>query len=354
MSGLKAYLMKRIATEGPITLADYMAICLMHPKYGYYQHERVFGAEGDFITAPEVSQMFGEMIGLWLADRWMKIGKPTAINLVELGPGRGTFMKDILRAVEPVEEFTQAINIHFIEASTQLRATQKNHVPNATWHDHFALVPDGPALIIANEFFDALPIHQFEKLDGQWHERMVCTVKDKLGLGLGPCSPKFTLVDDALKDGSDGSIVEICPSALSITGDIAEHIAQNGGAALIIDYGYRKSALGDTFQALEAHAYVDPFINPGKADLTAHVAFDQLKRVAQEKGIKAYGPAMQGMFLMAIGLGARAQVLAQGATPDVQERILSELKRLTATDQMGTLFKVLALQPHDLAPPPGF
>ena len=354
MTDLKNSLISEIEATGPMTLAAYMARCLMHPVHGYYQKERVFGSEGDFTTAPEISQMYGEMLGLWLADRWIKMGRPTAVNLIELGPGRGTCMADILRAVDPVEEFRDALEVHFVEASTQLRTEQAVRVPTAHWHDTLASVPEGPSLIVANEFFDALPIHQFEKRDGTWHERLVGTDGEVLGITLGPCGPQFSLIDPALETGPDGSIAEVCPPALSVVGDLADRLSRHGGAALIVDYGYRKPAVGDTFQAVKNHAFADPFLEPGTADLTAHVNFGMLKTAAIEKGLRAFGPTTQGMFLMAIGLGARAQVLAKAGDEMQQQKTLSELKRLTAADQMGTLFKVLALQPHELAPPPGF
>lgn len=354
MTNLTEHFLKRINADGPITLSDYMATCLMHPKYGYYQTANVFGSQGDFITAPEVSQMFGEMVGLWLADRWINMGRPNSVNLIELGPGRGTLMADILRATEGAADFHASVYVHFVEASEQLRHKQAELVPDAMWHDTFSSVPNGPCLIMANEFFDALPIHQYEKLDGKWHERVVCAVKNKLNLGLAPPGPQFALVNNALKAGPDGSIAEVCPAALSIIGEVANHINRNSGAALIIDYGYRKSASGDTFQAMKSHAYVDPFQDPGTADLTAHVAFDQLAAAAHETGVRTFGPATQGMFLMALGIGARAQVLSADDCDGNAERILSELKRLTAPDEMGTLFKVLALQERSLPTPPGF
>lgn len=354
MTALKDFLIKRIEATGPMTLASYMAECLMHPVHGYYQKERVFGSEGDFTTSPEISQMFGEMMGLWVADRWIKMGKPEALNLVELGPGRGTLMADLLRATAPVEDFQDAISVHFVETSKQLRARQAENVPTAHWLDTLADVPEGPMLLVANEFFDALPIHQYEKRDGNWHERMVGTDAGELGFMLGPCGAQFALASDTLKASADGSILEVCPSALSVIGDISDRLNKYGGAAIIIDYGYRQSAVGDSFQAMQNHSYVDAFAEPGAADLTAHVNFDLLKSVALEKGIKAYGATTQGLFLMAIGLGARAQVLASAGDEAHQKRILEDLKRLTAPEQMGTLFKVLALQPHELAPPPGF
>ena len=354
MTDLKKQLINRIQATGPVSLAAYMAECLMHPNHGYYQKEKVFGLEGDFTTAPEVSQMFGEMIGLWLADRWIKMGKPEAFSLVELGPGRGTLMADILRATSPVEEFQDAVSIHFVETSRQLRALQAEKVPLATWHDSFSGLPPAPTLVVANEFFDALPIHQYEKRDDKWHERLVGTDGDNLGFMLGPCGAQFALIDDSLKGGPEGSILEVCPSALSVIGDIADHLNLHGGAALMIDYGYRRAASGDSFQALQKHTYVDAFEAPGNADLTAHVNFETLKKAAMEKGLNSFGPTTQGMFLMAIGLGARAQVLAADTESSQQQQILNDLKRLTSPEEMGTLFKVLALQPHDLAPPPGF
>lgn len=354
MTALKDQLIQRIETTGPITLAAYMAECLMHPAHGYYQKEQVFGTDGDFTTAPEVSQMFGEMIGLWLADRWIKMDRPTRINIIELGPGRGTLMSDILRATEPVTDFQDAISVHFVETSAQLRTLQKDRVPNAHWHETLAGVPEGPSLIVANEFFDALPIHQFEKRDGHWFERLVGAADGALGFTLGPCGAQFGLAEPSLRDGADGSILEVCPAALSTMGEITARLNGGGGAALIIDYGYRKQATGDSFQAMQKHAYVDAFAQPGAADLTAHVNFEALKTAASQKMGKTYGPTTQGMFLMAIGLGARAQVLAGAGDKTQQQQILDALKRLTAPDEMGTLFKVLAVQPHELAPPPGF
>ena len=347
-------LAKRILAAGPITIADYMAECLLHPAHGYYSQEKVFGTEGDFITAPEVSQMFGEIIGLWLADRWYKMGKPETLHLIEFGPGRGTLMEDLLRATEPVEGFHQAVSVHFIEASGQLRTVQKDKVPSAHWHDDLSSVPDGPSLIIANEFFDALPIHQFEKLDDKWLERRVHFSDEAFSIVLTEASAKFALTMPNLHSSPNGSILEVCPAALSVTAAIAERLFAGGGAALIIDYGYRKSAAGDTLQALKAHQYHNPLEDAGTADITAHVAFDQIAAVAKSKGTTPYGCATQGPFLMALGIGERAQQLALIAEDDGQSQILNDLKRLTSPDEMGSLFKVLALQAPELAPPPGF
>lgn len=351
---LKDILIKRIEATGPITMADYMAECLMHPEHGYYTQERVFGTEGDFITAPEVSQMFGEMLGLWLADRWYKMDKPAGVQLIELGPGRGTLMADLLRATEPVPGFHDAISVHFVETSKQLRALQAEKVPHASWHDDLSTVPDGPTLLVANEFFDALPVHQFERFEGKWCERRVHAKDGELYLVLTSAGPKFALTPAELHENPDGSVLEACPTGVSVVGAIAERLFAHSGAAIVIDYGYKKSNIGDTFQALKAHQYTDPLAEPGKADITAHVAFDQLATAARSRGASTFGAVTQGPFLMSLGMGERAQQLAASTDEAGQQRILSELQRLTAPDEMGSLFKVLALQDPSLAPPPGF
>ena len=355
MNQLHDILARLIKTHGPMTLSDYMRDCLMHPKHGYYQHEEVFGSEGDFITSPEVSQMFGEMIGLWLVDQWRTLGSPTPFNLVEFGPGRGTLMVDILRACKQTPAFLQAARIFFVERSEKLIKEQKKNVPHANWISDVDELYAGPTLIVANEFFDALPIHQFQKHDGAWLERRIGTSDDdKLVWKLGAASGALALMPQQLKFNEQGSIVEICPAALRIAGTIAKHIATNRGAALFIDYGYDKSAVGDTFQAMKDHAYVDPLCEPGKADLTAHVNFDMLATAAAEKGAVAHGPTGQGAFLMSIGMGNRAMELAKDMDAAGQENILTALKRLTSPDEMGDLFRVLALVSAGQKVVPGF
>ncbi len=336
-----------------MNIADYMAECLMHPKYGYYQTAKVFGADGDFITAPEVSQMFGEMLGLWCAVRWAAMGKPASFYLIELGPGRGTLMADMLRAANAAPGFGNAVKVAFVEASDQLRAVQAEKVPHAKWFDRLADVPDGPSIIVANEFFDALPIHQFEKRNGKWLERAVAAEGETLKPVLVPASAKLALLPARVRAAADGSIAEVCPAGLSVAGDIAARFTHHTGTALVIDYGYAISAPGDSFQALKAHAYVDPLSEPGLADLTAHVAFDQIALAAESKGGVCSRITQQGQFLMRLGIGARAQQLATSVEANGQERILGELKRLTAPDEMGELFKVLAIQSPNLPSPPG-
>jgi|FLOH01.1.fsa_nt_gi NADH dehydrogenase [ubiquinone] 1 alpha subcomplex assembly factor 7 len=344
MSPLHDILARLIRAHGPMTVSDFMADCLMHPKHGYYQREKVFGVEGDFTTAPEISQLFGEMIGVWLIDQWQTLGSPCSFNLVELGPGRGTLMLDILRAAKSTPKFLSAAKIFFVERSAQLKAEQKKRVPHANWlKDVDALYP-GPTIVIANEFFDALPIHQFQKHDGQWLERLIgLDEDDNLVWKLGAPSGALSLMPTTLKYQGQGSVVEICPAALRISGLIAEHIAKNRGAALLIDYGYDKSAVGNTFQALKDHTYVDPLKEVGKADLTAHVNFDMIANAAAQKGVVAHGPTGQGTFLMSIGLGQRAMKLVENLDAAGQEDLLTSIKRLTAPDQMGELFRVLAM-----------
>lgn len=365
-------IIKRIKRHGPITVADYMAQCLMDLEHGYYQQRPVFGTKGDFITAPEVSQIFGEMVGLWVADRWQALGCPKQVNLIELGPGRGTLMADILRITQKIPGFHQALSLHMVELSDQLRRQQQDivtpyHIPLTHHQDFKDIQSDQPSIILGNEFFDALPIQQFQKKQGVWYERMV-TVTDTpeqqktgdkkaptLSYALSPASAQLTLAHEYLRRAAkDGDVIEVCPAALSITADIAALLHQNTGAALFFDYGYSNHLCGDSFQALKNHAYVDPLAEPGFADLTAHVNFRALADAATEKGLHVTGPVEQGHFLMTLGAGHRAQQLASGKSAETQQEILEALKRLTAPDQMGQLFKVIAFEQGTQSPAPGF
>ncbi|MBY4893128.1 SAM-dependent methyltransferase [Rhodobacteraceae bacterium N5(2021)] len=334
----------RIARMGPMSLADYMAECLHDPRFGYYATRDPLGASGDFTTAPEISQMFGELIGLWLAQVWMDQGGAPCM-LVELGPGRGTLMADIMRATRGVPGFHQAVTLHLVEASPVLRAAQaetlKAHGP--TFHDSLADVPEGPMLLVANEFFDALPIRQFQMNDaGDWQERQVGARDGKLIWGLAPPAPL------EVRDGfTPGMILETCAPAQAIAGEIGRRL-RHGGAALIVDYGDWLSQ-GDTFQALAGHAYVDPLHTPGEADLTAHVAFEPLARAA---GVRASTLTPQGVFLERLGITARAQALAKGLGGAALEAHIAAHRRLTHPDEMGTLFKVLALGDPETPLPP--
>lgn len=354
--GLGDELRATIAIDGPISVARFMAIALGHPTRGYYATRDPFGAAGDFITAPEISQMFGELIGLWAATVWQQQGKPAPVRLVELGPGRGTLMADALRVVGvAMPAFRAAVEVHLVETSSSLRAVQERTLAgrNCTpvWHDRVDTLPEGPALILANEFFDALPIRQFVRAARGWCERQVgLEAQGQLAFGLrGEPEPALT------GSGPEGSVLEICPAAQDIVADVAHRLARHGGAALVIDYGRVTSGFGDTLQAVRAHRFADPLADPGNADLTAHVDFAALARTAAQGGAAVHGPVTQGSFLQALGLSQRAAALKRNATPAQSQAIDTAVARLAGPDPgMGELFKVLAFTAADAPAPPGF
>ena len=340
----------RIASQGPITVAEYMAECLLHPQFGYYATRDPLGAQGDFVTAPEISQMFGELIGLSLAQAWIDQGRPTPFTLAEAGPGRGTLMADLLRATRHVPGFPAAAQIILIEASPTLRAIQKQtlHAHPVTWIDSTDALPQQPLFLIANEFFDALPIRQFQRDGAHWRERQIGLADDKLTMGLGPAQAQPAL-EHRHTDTRDGDLVEDCAAAAPIINAIGTRIAQHGGAALIIDYGDWRS-LGDTLQALKSHEPTDPLADPGEADLTAHVDFEAIALAAPCKYTRL---TTQGVFLERLGITQRAQALAANLSADALDQLVQTHRRLTHPDEMGQLFKVLGLYPEGQNPPPG-
>ncbi|MEJ2022127.1 MAG: SAM-dependent methyltransferase, partial [Maritimibacter sp.] len=297
----------RITASGPISLAEYMAECLMHPEHGYYSTRDPFGTAGDFTTAPEISQMFGELIGLALAQNWLDQGAPVPFTLAELGPGRGTLMADILRATKAVPGFHAGLRLHLVEASPTLRDKQRTTLTgfDITHCDSPAGLPDAPLFLVANEFFDALPIRQFIRTEDGWRERQVGLEDGALAFGLGGSDAPAALA--GRDDVNTGELVELCPAAPGIMAEIDARIASHGGAALIIDYGNWRS-LGDTLQALRAHKPDDPLAHPGEADLTAHVDFEALALAAPRLAASQMTP--QGVFLERLGITARAQALA--------------------------------------------
>ena len=349
MTPLARILKARIRANGPITLASYMAECLLHPQHGYYTTREPFGLAGDFTTAPEISQMFGELLGLSLAQSWLDQGAPTPFTLAEIGPGRGTLMADVLRATKAVPGFHAGLRLTLIEASPRLRALQAQTLQAYApiWTNAVQDLPALPLFLLANEFFDALPIRQFQRAGPAWRERLVGVQDDQLCLGLGPVLPVPDLTH-RLPDTTEGQIVEICPAALPIMAEMGSRIA-NQGAALIIDYGDWRSH-GDTFQALRAHKPVDPFATPGEADLTAHVDFAAL---AQAASPAAHAYTTQGAMLTALGIAQRSARLALNLTGAALQSHAEATRRLTAPTEMGTLFKVLALYPARYPPPPG-
>ncbi len=347
---LKDHLLARIALEGPMRLDDYMQSCLLHPDWGYYTTRAPFGPEGDFITAPEISQMFGELVGLSLAQNWLDQGAPSPFTLAELGPGRGTLVADALRACARVPGFLTAAQVTLVEASPALRDVQRETLQGheVTWLESIADLPDTPLYLIANEFFDALPIRQFIRQGAGWAERRVGTAEGALVFGLAPVAPQPALAH-RLEDTKDGDLVELCAPASEIMQEIGRRIAVHGGAALIVDYGDWR-ALGDTLQALENHAPVDPLANPGRADLTAHVDFEALA-LACPCSYSRVVP--QGVFLERLGVTARAQKLAEPLTGDTLNNHIAAHRRLTHPAEMGNLFKVMGLYQKGQTPPPG-
>jgi NADH dehydrogenase [ubiquinone] 1 alpha subcomplex assembly factor 7 len=332
--GLEAVFQRLIGATGPISVAHYMAEANAH----YYNRADPLGAAGDFITAPEISQMFGEMIGLWLADQWQQAGMPALCHFVEFGPGRGTLAADALRAMA---QFDFRPQVHLIEGSTALRIAQQRSVPGATWHDGMDTVPrEGPLLIVANEFLDALPVRQVVRTDHGWRERVVVHNGERF-LPVAGARPMEAAVPAPLADCPPGTILESCPAAAAMAYEITARLKAQGGAALFIDYGYAAPQTGSTLQAVRAHQKVDPFEDPGLADLTALVDFAQLKQIALAADIDCLGPVGQGDWLMALGIAQRAAVLAKSQPAKAQDMMVA-LDRLVSPEQMGALFKVLA------------
>ncbi|GAA3864156.1 class I SAM-dependent methyltransferase [Celeribacter arenosi] len=354
MTPLSEILARRIAQTGPINLAEYMAECLLHPEHGYYTTRDPLGVDGDFTTAPEVSQMFGELIGLSLAQSWIDQGSPERIVLAEIGPGRGTLMADALRATAGVAGFHDALSLYLVEASPTLQARQAEALASyrPTWLERAEGLPDDrPLYLVANEFFDALPIRQFTRDGSGWRETQVGLDDGKLVLGLSTPTPMAALTH-RLGDTETGDIVEICPAAGPVMAAIARRIVAHGGAGIVIDYGDWRS-LGDTFQALAKHEPVDPLAHPGQVDLTAHVDFEALATEAFTEGAAAHMITQQ-MMLARLGIEQRAERLSKGKADDVVAAVGAAFDRLTSPTEMGTLFKALGIGPDDKHLPAGF
>jgi NADH dehydrogenase [ubiquinone] 1 alpha subcomplex assembly factor 7 len=360
-SALETEIRRLIRMAGPMPVAQYMALCLSHPVHGYYSNRDPLGAAGDFTTAPEVSQMFGELLGVWAAAVWQLMGSPAFVRLMELGPGRGTMMRDALRAAKVLPEFRAAISLHLVEVSVVLQRRQRETLGEidmpAHWHAALDEVPDGPAIVLANEFFDALPVHQMVKQEDGWHERVVgLAPDDKLIFGLAPDPvPHFdSLVEPRVRAAPVGAIYEWRPESLGL--GLARRVVRGNGAALVIDYGHLESSPGDTLQAIGSHAFADPLATPGEIDLTAHVDFQALARSADSMEARVHGPISQGDFLRRLGIEERATALKGNATEQQARDIDSALARLTGGGSagMGELFKVMAFSHPDLRQLPGF
>ncbi len=332
-----------------------MAAGLLHPDHGYYMQENPIGFRGDFVTAPEISQMFGELIGLWCTVAWRQMGSPSTVMLVELGPGRGTLMADALRAMRMAPDFLECADVHLVEASPKLRACQREvlTVHGVEWHRGLEDIPDGPILLIANEFLDTLPIRQLVRRDHGWHERLVDCDDDGFRFVLDPTpSTLVALLPQTLaEEAPQESVVEISPAVLGVASTVAQRITHAGGAALFVDYGHAETRPGDTLQAVREHRYADVLSEPGFSDLTAHVDFGAFCRAAD--GVAIHGPVDQGVFLKRIGIEERGRKLIEVAV-DQRESIERALSRLTDLDEMGQLFKVVAFTERDLPVPAGF
>jgi NADH dehydrogenase [ubiquinone] 1 alpha subcomplex assembly factor 7 len=356
---LEQQLKARIHSGGPMNVADFMNIALYDPDHGYYTCGDPIGAEGDFITAPEISQIFGELIGLWAAETWRSQGQAAPLKLIELGPGHGTLMADIFhtlgRFASQADRLGDTIQAAMVEISPLLKNRQRlklgQWVKKITWHDDLASVPPGPAIILANEFFDALPIRQFELLPIGWREIML-VIGTNHQLEFQAIGEDLADLPDYAADLPVGSIVEICPQMPAILDQLAARLRQFGGAVLIIDYGHAASLTphqanwASTLQAMSGHHYQPVLTRPGHCDVTAHVDFGQIIHRARAAGLRADGPIGQGEFLQSLGGDTRCQQL-MAANPSQAHDILTRYRRLITPSQMGQLFKVLMLMPQD-------
>ena len=355
-----AEIRKLIMAAGPMPVSRYMELCLTHPQHGYYMTRDPLGREGDFTTAPEVSQMFGELLGLWAAAVWKAMGMPNPVRLIELGPGRGTMMADVLRAIRVLPSFYQALSVHLVEINPALVDRQKETLrgvkPAANWHTSIQDIGEGPAIVLANEYFDALPVHQVIRQPYGWHERVIdIAPSGQLVFAAAPEPLKHfdLLLPPLVRASPVGAIFEWRPTPEIMW--IARRLRDHGGAALIIDYGHVRSDAGDTFQAISRHSFTDPLRNPGQADLTAHVDFQALALGAEDAGARLHGPVEQGEFLRRLGIETRAATLMSKANTQVSADIQSALKRLTGTGRgaMGALFKVLGVSHPGIKVLPG-
>lgn len=363
MTPLGAHLVRRIRLEGPLSIADFMTEALAHPTLGYYRTAEPVGAGGDFITAPEISQMFGELIGLCCLDLWERMGGPSPIRLVELGPGRGALIGDALRATRIRPEFHAAVALHLVEINAALRANQaaavapyRERLGGCAWHDGFAEVPAGPMLLVANEFFDALPVHQFVREGGSWRERVVGLdpAGERLAFALAPPGPALALLPPAFADAPDGTLAETSPAGIALADAIGRRIAAFGGGALVIDYGHAGEPVWSLQAVRRQRRERDPLAEPGRVDLSAQVDFARLGVAAAQAGAAVLGPVPQRAFLEALGIRTRATALAERARNGQAAELRGALHRLLDPAEMGTLFQAIAFAPPGGPEPAGF
>ena len=342
----------QIRANGPMSIASYMGLCLTHPRHGYYKQADPLGTDGDFITAPEISQMFGELIGFFCVNLWQQMGEPRSFTLLELGPGRGTLMQDALRVAVRAEGFGDALHLQLYETSEQLKAQQAIRLSqyNPYWATEIDAVSDDPLIVVANEFFDALPVRQFVKSAAGWHERLVGLDDDKRCFGLSPTPIPESAMPEGVRGATPGDVYEVSLAATDVMQRLSKAIGRLGGAILAIDYGYARTRTGETLQAVRRHGFADPLEAPGEADLSAHVDFGALATVATGARLTVQPLATQGDFLRRLGIIERADTLSS-ANPGQAASIGAALGRLTGPDQMGELFKALCAASPGLAPP---
>ncbi len=352
-----ASLKRHLAEHGAMSTGEYMNWCLTGRESAYYREGSPLGAHGDFITAPEVSQIFGELVAMWAATEWQAMGKPASLVLVELGPGRGTLMQDAIRAARNVPGFLDAAYIHLVESSASLRESQKEALSplcKPHWHDDISTVPEAPAIVIANEFFDAMPVEQHVFTGGAWRQRVVTlngSGEPVFGVG-APASPPAALLPAVAP--REGDILETRPLLEPMMIEFGRRAILDPFAMLIADYGYERPDYGDTFQAVRNHAFANPLEAPGETDLSAHVNFAELRLAAEDAGMAAWGPLSQGEFLLALGLEHRLRQLLTTAREDQRAALYLGARRLVDPYQMGSLFKVMAVTGLDLPAPPPF
>ena len=363
MTALEDIIKQQIRENGPMDMATYMSLCLGHPEHGYYMTRDPFGEDGDFTTAPEISQMFGEVIGAWLIDAWMKMGSSSPVTLLECGPGRGTLMADILRATKNVPAFHDAVQVHMLEMSPVLKALQQKTLDgyDVTWHHDTESVPtDSPLLILGNEFLDALSINQYVFTDTGWAKKVV-----NLDINETLCIDKISIEKEEIKGFPPsllppqiGDYLEVSLEQKRFLYEIIKIMQKQLCTCLFLDYGFNNSGSADTLQAVLNHAYCNILEQPGNADLTAHVNFGEVARQIMEENLTVHGPVSQGGFLQRLGIATRADILKQAGTDQQKEEIDLALKRLTGqnTDdhEMGALFKVIAFSSDSLINLEGF
>jgi SAM-dependent MidA family methyltransferase len=342
----------QISSNGPISIASYMALCLTHPRHGYYKQADPLGARGDFITAPEISQMFGELIGFFCVNIWQQMGEPRSFTLLELGPGRGTLMQDALRVAGRAEGFGDALHLQLYETNAELKAQQAARLNqyNPYWPAEIDAVSDDPLIVVANEFFDALPVRQFVKGERGWHERLIGLRNGRRSFGLSPTAIPDNAMPEAVRSAAPGEVYEVSLATGDVMERLGKAVGRLGGAILAIDYGYPQTRTGETLQAVRGHAYADPLAAPGEVDLSAHVDFGALATSANGAGLTTQPLATQGEFLRRLGIAERAAALSK-ANPGEAAGIETALDRLTSAEQMGALFKVFCAASPGLAPP---